>query len=93
MSAKEAVKMETITIPSPSVFLSSPVIKPAPEPPPLPKQRKPNTNKSAKKATSPTKKDTGVVKAKQSKSRNGMYCYTSSVRLLSVGSVNLWQDV
>ena len=61
--------METITIPSPSAFLSSPVLKPAPKPPPPPK-RKPITTS---KATGPSsaKKQTGIVKPKQSKSRNG----------------------
>jgi hypothetical protein len=66
-SLQEAVKMETITIPSPSAFLSSPVIKPAPEPPPPPK-RKPST---APKSASTPKKQNGISKPKQSKSRNG----------------------
>ncbi|CAG8948856.1 hypothetical protein HYFRA_00001979 [Hymenoscyphus fraxineus] len=70
--------METITIPSPTAFLSSPVIKPAPEPPPPPKQRKQPPTKSAT-ATSPKRK-TGVVKPKQSKSRNG--CVTCKAKRL-----------
>ena len=59
--------METITIPSPSAFLSSPVIKPAPKPPPPPRRKSTTTTKSA----NATKKQNGVVKPKQSKSRNG----------------------
>ncbi|CAG8974651.1 hypothetical protein HYALB_00010747 [Hymenoscyphus albidus] len=70
--------METITIPSPTAFLSSPVIKPASEPPPPPKQRKQPPTKSAT-ATSPKRK-TGVVKPKQSKSRNG--CVTCKAKRL-----------
>jgi len=67
VSHTEAVKMETITIPSPSAFLSSPVLKPAPDPPPPPKRKPSTTTKSA----STTKKQNGVSKPKQSKSRNG----------------------
>ncbi|PMD32911.1 hypothetical protein L207DRAFT_172832 [Hyaloscypha variabilis F] len=68
--------METITIPSPSAFLSSPVLKPAPEPPPPPKRKPSTTTKSA----SPTKKQNGVSKPKQSKSRNG--CITCKAKRL-----------
>ncbi|KAI9641620.1 hypothetical protein NHQ30_009474 [Ciborinia camelliae] len=64
--------METITIPSPSAFLSSPVLKPAPEPPPPPKKRKQSTSKptTSKPATQSLKKESGINKPKQSKSRN-----------------------
>ncbi|KAH8750459.1 fungal-specific transcription factor domain-containing protein [Hyaloscypha finlandica] len=68
--------METISIPSPSAFLSSPVLKPAPEPPPPPK-RKPST--TAKPADI-TKKQNGISKPKQSKSRNG--CITCKAKRL-----------
>jgi hypothetical protein len=68
VSIQEAITMETITIPSPTAFLTSPVIKPAPEPPPVPKRKPP----PAKASASTTKKKTGIVKPKQSKSRNGM---------------------
>ncbi|KAF4624786.1 hypothetical protein G7Y89_g13383 [Cudoniella acicularis] len=67
--------METITIPSPTAFLSSPVIKPAPEPPP-PKRKPVPTNKQ----TTPPKRKTGIVKPKQSKSRNG--CITCKAKRL-----------
>ncbi|KAB8296418.1 hypothetical protein EYC80_009162 [Monilinia laxa] len=64
--------METITIPSASAFLSSPILKPAPEPPPPlpppPKKRKQSTSKPA---TQSLKKENGINKPKQSKSRNG----------------------
>lgn len=80
MSSKEAIKMETITIPSPSVFLSSPVIKPAPEPPPPPKRK---SVKPTKKAGS-TKKDAGIIKPKQSKSRNGTYTGELLIRVLTL---------
>ena len=69
--APEVLEMETITIPSPSVFLDSPVIKPAPEPPPLPPQPKRKSSSASKAADAP-KKQNGAVKPKQSKSRNGM---------------------
>ncbi|KAJ5034943.1 uncharacterized protein L3040_008211 [Drepanopeziza brunnea f. sp. 'multigermtubi'] len=72
--------METITIPSPTAFLASPVLKPAPEPPPLPppplKRRPAATNKT----TTNGKKLSGVVKPKQSKSRNG--CITCKAKRL-----------
>lgn len=62
--------METmIQIPSPSAFLNSPVLKPAPEPPPPKRKPAPPTKTAA-----PPKKPTGIVKPKQSKSRNGMFC-------------------
>ncbi|KAF7881776.1 uncharacterized protein EAF02_006464 [Botrytis sinoallii] len=61
--------METITIPSPSAFLSSPVLKPAPEPPPPPKKRKQSTSKPS--AAQSSKKEHSINKPKQSKSRNG----------------------
>jgi hypothetical protein len=67
VSLQETVKMETITIPSPSAFLSSPVLKPAPEPPPPPKRKPAATFKPP----SATKKQSGISKPKQSKSRNG----------------------
>lgn len=66
--------METITIPSPSVFLDSPTIKPAPEPPPAsppPKRKSVTTAKT----TNAHKKQDGATKPKQSKSRNGMSIY------------------
>ncbi|KAL3417205.1 hypothetical protein PVAG01_11205 [Phlyctema vagabunda] len=75
--------METITIPSPSAFLSSPVLqsepKPAPPPPPPPatQRRKSTTPKAT--ATS-TKKQNGIAKPKQSKSRNG--CITCKSKRL-----------
>ncbi|TVY56185.1 Beauvericin cluster-specific repressor BEA4 [Lachnellula cervina] len=60
--------MEAITIPSPTAFLAaSPDAKPAPEPPPP--KRKP-TSSTPTKAAAVTKKKTGAVKPKQSKSRN-----------------------
>ncbi|KAH8603134.1 fungal-specific transcription factor domain-containing protein [Bisporella sp. PMI_857] len=61
--------METITIPSPTAFLTnSPVTKPSSPPrAQLPKPRKQNT---ATKAATTAKKNDGVVKPKQSKSRN-----------------------
>ncbi|TVY81333.1 Beauvericin cluster-specific repressor BEA4 [Lachnellula suecica] len=67
--------METITIPSPTAFLASPVLKPAPEPPP-PKRKHAAPTKSA----TSTKKSTGIVKPKQSKSRNG--CITCKAKRL-----------
>ncbi|ESZ94169.1 hypothetical protein SBOR_5447 [Sclerotinia borealis F-4128] len=69
--------METITIPSPSAFLSSPILKPAPEPPPQPKKRKQPTTKPA---TQSLTKDSGINKPKQSKSRNG--CITCKAKRL-----------
>ncbi|KUJ08248.1 uncharacterized protein LY89DRAFT_338878 [Mollisia scopiformis] len=69
--------METmIQIPSPSAFLNSPVLKPAPEPPPPPKRKPAPTTKTA----APPKKPTGIVKPKQSKSRNG--CITCKAKRL-----------
>ncbi|KAL2062038.1 hypothetical protein VTL71DRAFT_6304 [Oculimacula yallundae] len=68
--------METITIPSPTAFLASPVLKPAPEPPPPPKRKAPATKRS----NPTTKKQSGVVKPKQSKSRNG--CVTCKAKRL-----------
>ncbi|KAG9233746.1 fungal-specific transcription factor domain-containing protein [Amylocarpus encephaloides] len=68
--------METITIPSPTSFLASPVIKPAPEPPPFPKRQ---TTAATRSAIS-TKRKTGIVKPKQSKSRNG--CVTCKAKRL-----------
>ncbi|CZR63591.1 probable acriflavine sensitivity control protein ACR-2 [Phialocephala subalpina] len=68
--------METITIPSPTSFLASPVLKPAPEPPPPPKRKPPQPTKTA----APLTKPTGIVKPKQSKSRNG--CITCKAKRL-----------
>lgn len=65
---QEAFEMETITIPSPSAFLNSPVIKALPKPPPTPKRKSTTTPKPAKKI----QKLSGADKPKQSKSRNGM---------------------
>jgi hypothetical protein len=70
VATQELRKMETITIPSPSAFLSSPVIKPAPKPPPPPPPKRKPT--ATTKSTNTTKKQNGVIKPKQSKSRNGM---------------------
>ncbi|KAJ8068961.1 hypothetical protein OCU04_002642 [Sclerotinia nivalis] len=70
--------METITIPSPSAFLSSPVLKPAPEPPPPPKKRKQSTSRPSTSQSS--KKESGINKPKQSKSRNG--CITCKAKRL-----------
>ncbi|KAH9209240.1 fungal-specific transcription factor domain-containing protein [Leptodontidium sp. 2 PMI_412] len=68
--------METITIPSPTAFLTSPVLKPAPEPPPPPKRKPASAHRS-----NPTpKKQNGIVKPKQSKSRNG--CITCKAKRL-----------
>jgi len=65
--------METITIPSPSAFLNSPVIKPVQVPPPpspqIPPKRKSTVAKV--KSANPGKKPNGIIKPKQSKSRNG----------------------
>lgn len=60
----------TITIPSPSAFLSSPVIPSAKPPQQATAKRKPA---STKPAASTSKKQAGVAKPKQSKSRNGMF--------------------
>lgn len=73
--------METITIPSPSAFLSSPVLKPAPEPPPPPKKRKQSTSKPS--AAQSAKKEHSINKPKQSKSRNGKLWMPSFSYLLS----------
>ncbi|TGO85630.1 hypothetical protein BPOR_0378g00070 [Botrytis porri] len=70
--------METITIPSPSAFLSSPVLKPAPEPPPPSKKRKQSTSKPS--AAQSSKKEHSINKPKQSKSRNG--CITCKAKRL-----------
>ncbi|KAH6665179.1 fungal-specific transcription factor domain-containing protein [Halenospora varia] len=67
--------METITIPSPTAFLSSPVLKPAPEPPPP--KRKPTAPRAT---TSAPKRKNGIDKPKQSKSRNG--CITCKAKRL-----------
>ncbi|KAE8446502.1 hypothetical protein EG329_011965 [Mollisiaceae sp. DMI_Dod_QoI] len=67
--------METMTIPSPTSFLSEPVLKPAPEPPPPKRKPAPPTKTAA-----PSKKPTGIVKPKQSKSRNG--CITCKAKRL-----------
>ncbi|RDL40866.1 Zn2 DNA-binding protein [Venustampulla echinocandica] len=75
---EEAIEMETIVIPSPSAFLSSPVIKPAPEPPPPPPKPKPK--KSLNPSARTQKPKAGVVKPKQSKSRNG--CITCKAKRL-----------
>jgi hypothetical protein len=67
VSTQGLLKMETITIPSPSVFLSSPVVQSAKLPPPTnttPQKRKETTTKQSKPLA-------GVTKPKQSKSRNG----------------------
>ena len=63
--------MESITIPSPTAFLSSPVLKPAPKPPPPPPPKRKPTTTSKATSSSSAKKQTGIVKPKQSKSRNG----------------------
>lgn len=65
--------METLTIPSPTAFLSSPVLKPAPEPPPPPKRKPTSTTRAA----APPKRPSGIVKPKQSKSRNGTFALCS----------------
>ncbi|QSZ37322.1 hypothetical protein DSL72_009420 [Monilinia vaccinii-corymbosi] len=69
----------TLTIPSPSALLSSPVPKPAPEPLPLPPptKRKQSTSKPASQSL---KKENGINKPKQSKSRNG--CITCKAKRL-----------
>ncbi|CAL3972975.1 unnamed protein product [Diplocarpon coronariae] len=86
--------METITIPSPTAFLASPVLKPAPEPPPPPPrpplQRKPSigprmrigtgSSKATPSSSTSTRKQAGVTKPKQSKSRNG--CMTCKAKRL-----------
>ncbi|CZT48551.1 probable acriflavine sensitivity control protein ACR-2 [Rhynchosporium secalis] len=68
--------METVTIPSPTAFLASPDLKPAPEPPPPPKRKPPSTKRS----TPAAKNQGGIVKPKQSKSRNG--CITCKSKRL-----------
>ncbi|RDW67009.1 putative acriflavine sensitivity control protein ACR-2 [Coleophoma crateriformis] len=69
--------METITIPSPSAFLSSPILESPTKPPPPAPKRKPTPTKPA---ASISKKANGVVKPKQSKSRNG--CITCKSKRL-----------
>jgi len=71
VSTQGLLKMETITIPSPSVFLSSPVVQSAKLSPPThatPQKRKKTTTKQSSTASKPS---AGVTKPKQSKSRNG----------------------
>ncbi|KAH7372053.1 fungal-specific transcription factor domain-containing protein [Cadophora sp. MPI-SDFR-AT-0126] len=70
--------METITIPSPTAFLASPVLKPAPEPPPPPKRK--SAPSGHNRSNSTTTKKSGIVKPKQSKSRNG--CITCKAKRL-----------
>ncbi|RQM08410.1 hypothetical protein DH86_00000426 [Scytalidium sp. 3C] len=76
--------METITIPSPSAFLNSPVIQPAPAPavPPPPRRRKSSVATTTKPANPVSKQKTaaGLTKPKQSKSRNG--CITCKAKRL-----------
>jgi hypothetical protein len=72
VSIQDWLKMETITIPSPSVFLSSPVVQSAKLPPPAnatPQKRKAT---AAKQSSAASKASAGVTKPKQSKSRNGV---------------------
>jgi hypothetical protein len=73
VSTQSWLKMETITIPSPSVFLSSPFAQSAKLPPPTnptPPKRKLTT---AKQSSVASKTSAGVTKPKQSKSRNGVH--------------------
>lgn len=72
VSTQSWLKMETITIPSPSVFLSSPVVQSAKLPPsnnPTPHKRKAAITKSSSAVAKPS---AGIAKPKQSKSRNGV---------------------
>ncbi|RFU31816.1 hypothetical protein B7463_g4497, partial [Scytalidium lignicola] len=75
--------METITIPSPSAFLNSPVIQPASTPvvQPPPRRRK-STTTTAKPTTAAVskQKSSTLTKPKQSKSRNG--CITCKAKRL-----------
>jgi len=71
VSTEGRLKMETITIPSPSVFLSSPVAQSAKPPPSTntaPQKRKATSTKQSSASSKPS---AGVTKPKQSKSRNG----------------------
>ncbi|PBP17080.1 C6 finger domain-containing protein [Diplocarpon rosae] len=82
--------METITIPSPTAFLASPVLKPAPEPPPPPPLKRRSSigpgikisasSKVSASTSTSARKQGGVVKRKQSKSRNG--CITCKAKRL-----------
>ncbi len=71
VSTQAGLMMETITIPSPSVFLSSPVVQAAKLPPPT--SATPQKRKAAAARLSPaaSKESAGLNKPKQSKSRNG----------------------
>ena len=74
--------METISIPSPTVFLrKSPLIAPVPDKSPKkPVKARGTVPKPAKKpAAVPTTQDGAITKPKQSKSRNGMD-YKSMIR-------------
>ena len=66
------VSMETITIPSPSAFLASPVLQPTTILPKTGQKRKAGPSRPLKQAMAKAKGPEGVVKPKQSKSRNGM---------------------
>jgi hypothetical protein len=90
---------EAITIPSPSVFLRAsppPPSAPPPQPSPPKNGRRPNGAEAKKKA--PRKPgvavvngtDGGVVKPKQSKSRNGIYLPSE---VLSRSSISILMGV
>ncbi|KAI9743796.1 MAG: hypothetical protein M1818_002530 [Claussenomyces sp. TS43310] len=81
--------METIIIPSPSAFLSSPVqeaasIDPPPPPPQPPPARRRKSTTPKETSASDAKKPAGVIKPKQSKSRNGESPHAKSLKLLLV---------
>lgn len=87
VSTKGWLKMETIRIPSPSVFLSSPVVQSAKLPPPtntIPQKRKAT---AAKQSSAPSKVSASVTKPKQSKSRNGVHSTSKSLSVTVPGSV------
>ncbi|KAI4172953.1 MAG: hypothetical protein LQ343_003240 [Gyalolechia ehrenbergii] len=74
--------METITIPSPSAFLSSPppVLQPSIDPPETPRVSKKAQKKQLKSFEKSQSKNEGIAKPKQSKSRNG--CTTCKTKRL-----------
>lgn len=73
VSTQSWLKMETITIPSPSVFLSSPVVQSAKLPPPTNATPQKRMATAARQSSASSKTSAGVTKPKQSKSRNGVH--------------------
>lgn len=81
--------METITIPSPSAFLSSPppVLQPSIDPPETPRVSKKAQKKQLKSFEKSQSKNEGIAKPKQSKSRNGILDKSSN-RSTSTAATN-----